>query len=86
MPLVFSIRNAFHFIQGHLFIAPIVELGGAGRGMASHVLGLFSAAPVLQICRDASSSERVTARIKRNAGRPIARCTRVITRRMTAVS
>lgn len=64
-----SERDPRHFIQGELVTSAIIEPGGAGGFMASHVLCDLQLATVPQIGGDAGGPEAMDADLRSQPGR-----------------
>src|SRR5262245_54709045 len=56
-------------VERDAVLAPIVELGGAGRRMRRHLTRLLECATVLEVGRNASAAEGVVADLRCDAGR-----------------
>ena len=56
------------FIKRDAVLAPIVELGGAGRRMRRHLAGFLECAAVLEVGGDPRAAESVVADLCRDAG------------------
>ena len=46
-------------VERNAVLAPVVELGGAGRRMRRHLTGLLQRAAVLEVSRDAGAAKGV---------------------------
>jgi hypothetical protein len=57
-------RNAFHFIQADLFLAPVVKLCRPRRLVVGDLLGRFQLAAVLHVGGDAGRPEGVIANLR----------------------
>src|SRR5262245_27691957 len=56
-------------VERDAVLAPIVELGGAGRRMRRHLTRLLERAAILEVGRNASAAEGVVADLRCDAGR-----------------
>jgi hypothetical protein len=65
-----SNEDALDFIEADLIIAPVIELGGAGRGVVGDHRRLLERATILQVGRDAGGPEGVIADPGADACRP----------------
>ncbi|MNC03092.1 hypothetical protein D3C75_504880 [compost metagenome] len=61
--------NPFHLIQTDLVPTPVIQLGGARRGMVGHRRRVFQGAPVFQIRGDPGGAEGVIADRRLDPGR-----------------
>lgn len=53
--------GALYFTQIYMIRSPIVELGGASRGVVGHRCRLLQRTAVVQVCSNAGGTERVVA-------------------------
>jgi hypothetical protein len=55
----FSNPHLFVFIERGFIVAPVIELGGARRGMVRHLLRLFQRPVALEVIGDAGGAQAV---------------------------
>ena len=68
--IFFLIRNSLHFVERNLIPAPVIEAGGPGAFVASHLLCNLQPAAVLQVVRDPGRPEAVAANLRLDSRLP----------------